>query len=137
MLDEKKIELSAFSAELQGRIGERKVLVLVDSGASHYFISQGLAEELDLFIEDTPTYQVSLGDGQRKYTRGCCEKVVITLGEAEVEERFHLFELGGVDIILGVEGLAELGEVILNWGDDDDVESRREEGCSKGGPYIG
>lgn len=28
-----------------------------------------------------------------------------------------MFELGGVDIILGVEWLAKLGKVMLNWGE--------------------
>lgn len=37
------------------------------------------------------------------------------MGEAEVTERFHLFELGGVDVILGVEWFTKLGEVTLNW----------------------
>ncbi|XP_047176306.1 uncharacterized protein LOC124843572 [Vigna umbellata] len=118
------MELSACSAEgltqpktmkLNGMIGDRGVLVLIDSGASHNFISRRLAEELKLSIEDTPPYQVSLGDGQRRETRGCCEKVEIILAEAAVEERLHLFELGGVDVILGVEWLAKLGEVMINW----------------------
>lgn len=46
---------------------------------------------------------MSLGDGQKKKTRGCCPRVVINMGGTEIEERFHLFELGGVNLILGVD----------------------------------
>lgn len=123
-LDQMQMELSAFSAggltqpktmKLHERIGEKQVLILIDSGASHNFISNDLVKELGLTVEDTPQYLVSLGDGQKKKTRGCCEKVVIHMGEIDITERFHLFELGGVDVILGVEWLAKLGEVTLNW----------------------
>ncbi|KOM49767.1 hypothetical protein LR48_Vigan08g059400 [Vigna angularis] len=120
-----QMELSAFSAggltqprtmKLHGQIGTKQVLILIDSGASHNFISRELVEGLALPVVDTPPYRVSLGDGQRKETRGCCEAVTIHMGEVVINERFHLFELGGVDVILGVEWLAKLGEVTLNWG---------------------
>lgn len=39
----------------------------------------------------------------------------MSLGEAMVEEDFYVFDSGGVDIILGVEWLAKLGEVMINW----------------------
>lgn len=116
-LNQVQMELSAFSAggltqpktmKLHGWIGEKQVLILIDCGASHNFISKELVGNLGLPVVDTLPYMVSLGDGQKK-TRGCCEEVVIRM-----EERFHLFELGGVDVILGVEWLAKL-EVTLNW----------------------
>lgn len=41
---------------------------------------------------------------------------MISTGGIEIAKRFHLFELGGVDVILGVEWLAKLEEVTLEWG---------------------
>lgn len=121
----KPMELSFFSAggltqprtmKLQGWVNGRRVLVLIDSGANHNFIAKRIATELDLPVEETPAYKVCLGDGRRKEAQGCCEGVVVRMGEVEVKERFYLFELGGVDIILGVAWLATLGEVTINWG---------------------
>lgn len=118
------MELSACSAggltqprkmKLRGKIGDKEVLVLIDNGASHNFVSQRLVEELGLPINDTAPYPVSLGDGHRKVTTGCCENVAIVMGEAEVKEKLHLFEHGGVYVILRVEWLAKLGEVMINW----------------------
>lgn len=40
----------------------------------------------------------------------------LQIGETEIEEHFYFFELGGVDLILGVDWLAKLGEVTINWG---------------------
>ncbi|XP_022632487.1 uncharacterized protein LOC111240858 [Vigna radiata var. radiata] len=118
------MELSACSAEgltppktmkLTGLIGERRVVVLIDSGASHNFISQRVVEELRLLVAETPTYAVSLGDGCKKWTSGCCEKVELKLGNVKVEEDMYVFDLGGVDLILGIAWLAKLGEVVINW----------------------
>ncbi|WVY94528.1 hypothetical protein V8G54_033616 [Vigna mungo] len=63
----------------------------------------------------TAPYTVSLGDGCRRVTQGRCVGVVVRLEEMDVVEEFHVFELGGVDIILGVAWLAKLGDVRANW----------------------
>lgn len=61
--------------KLQGWVKGKQVLVLIDSGASHNFISTRLVEELGLTVEETPSYKVCLGDGQRKTTQGCCSDI--------------------------------------------------------------
>ncbi|XP_052725999.1 uncharacterized protein LOC128194435 [Vigna angularis] len=118
------MELSALSAgglttpktmKLRGHIGQREVVILIDSGASHNFIDRRLVEELRMTVTKTQPYLVSLGDGQRKRISGCCEKVALEIGEAQVVERFYIFKLGGVEVILGVEWLAKLGEVTVDW----------------------
>lgn len=54
-VDQKQMELSAFltggltqpkTMKLQGRVGEKTVLIFIDSGASHNFIGRRLVEEL-------------------------------------------------------------------------------------------
>lgn len=101
--------------KLIGLIGERRVVVLIDTGASHNFISRRVLEELELSVTEMPTYTLSLGDGHKRTMQGRCEKVKIGLGNAIMEEDFYVFELGGVDVILGIAWLAKLGEVVLNW----------------------
>lgn len=51
----------------------------------------------------------------------------------EVREKFYLFELGGVDIILGVAWLASLGEVKIKWGNLKMTFSQMEEKVLIGG----
>lgn len=60
------------------------VLVLVDSGVSHNFISRALVEEMKLEVDDARSHLVCLGDGQRKKTQGSCKGVVLQLGGAEI-----------------------------------------------------
>ncbi|KOM41315.1 hypothetical protein LR48_Vigan04g151300 [Vigna angularis] len=63
--------------KLQDWVRRKKVMILIDSGASHNFIATELVEELGLPVEETPSYRVSLGDGRKKQTRGCCRDVLL------------------------------------------------------------
>lgn len=67
-------------------------------------------------VENTRPCHVSLGDGQKKKTQGCYKVVVLQLGKAEIVKLYYLFELGGIDLTLGVDWLAKLGEVTTDWG---------------------
>jgi len=65
-------------------------------------------------VDSTPSYCVILGDGHKKGTSECC-KVEVRLVDYTFKETFYLFDLGGVDVSLGVAWLATLGEVKVNW----------------------
>lgn len=100
--------------ENAGAVEREKVLVLIDSGASHSFISAKLVAELSLVVEKTPPYKVCLGDGNRMTTSGCCPDILIQLEDLEVKEKFYLFELGcGLDFRSDVVGF--LGKVKITW----------------------
>ena len=123
VLENKRMELSLFSAggltqnntmKLQGDINGRKVLILIDSGASPNFVSAQF-DIIGINGRRYPPYCVRLGDGHKKQTQGCCKGVELNLEDHVVKKTFFLFELGGVDVILGVEWLASLGEVKVNW----------------------
>lgn len=101
--------------KLQGVVQGQKILVLIDSGASYNFIYTKLVQRLGLLVEPTTPHKVRLGDGQGKSTRGHCKDMKLTLGEYEFVGEFFVFELGGVDAILGVAWLQTLGEVKVNW----------------------
>jgi len=99
--------------KLQGKVKGRIALVLIDSGVSHNFISAELVSQLGLPVESTSSYNMKLGDGHKKRASGCCQDVGVKLGN--YKETFFLFELGGVNVILGVAWLATLGDVKVNW----------------------
>lgn len=101
--------------KLQGMVKGESVLVLIDSGASHNFISTKLVQKLGLAVDPTNSFQVRLGDGHRKQTQGCCKDLDVQSRNYAFSGEFFLFELGGVDVILGVAWLATLGEVKVNW----------------------
>lgn len=101
--------------KLRGKVQGETVVILIDSGASHNFISTKLVQRLGLEVDQTVTYKMRLGDGHGKQTQGCCRQLGVQLETYAFTGEFFVFELGGVDVILGVAWLATLGDVKVNW----------------------
>ncbi|KZV25380.1 hypothetical protein F511_07264 [Dorcoceras hygrometricum] len=101
--------------KLRGRIKDEEIVVMVDSGASHNFVSRALMEKLGLGIDETVRFGVCLGNGGRIQCQGLCRNLQVELGAYTATITGHLFELGSVDVILGVDWLRTLGEVLLDW----------------------
>lgn len=55
-----------------GFVGEHKVTIVIDSGASPNFISVEQVDELKLPISEAEAYGVILGTGKSKKTQGVC-----------------------------------------------------------------
>lgn len=103
------------SLKLWGTIFGKRVIVLVDSGASHNFISGDLVNSLGLQPEETKEYAVEVGDGHMIKRKGMCRNVELKLLNMDVIQNFYLFELGGVDVVLGYEWLEGLGDIQANF----------------------
>lgn len=99
----------------QGEVKGVPVLVLVDSGATHNFISQKLVSKMDWPMEKTSQMRIKLGDGFQTMTQGVCRGVELKIGGFRIQADMHLFELGGIDVVLGIEWLNTLGDMIMNW----------------------
>lgn len=59
---------------LEAKINGTPILVLIDSGASHNFVSPQVVSSLDLEVDQSKKLAVRLGDGHRVLTRGKCHK---------------------------------------------------------------
>ncbi|KAL5564072.1 hypothetical protein UlMin_033819 [Ulmus minor] len=99
----------------QGMLNGKSVLVLIDSGASHSFISSRLVTELNIPFVSTEGYGVQVGDRTRFKLNGICKGVKLWIQGTWIEEDFLPFELGYADVVLGVTWLQKLGEVKANW----------------------
>ncbi|KZV42476.1 hypothetical protein F511_38731 [Dorcoceras hygrometricum] len=102
--------------KLKGKIEGTNVVIMIDSRASHNFISRPLVEKLGLDVDESMHFGICLGDGGNVRGKGLCRNLQVDLGACQLRITGHLFELGGVDVILGVDWLRTLGEVMLDWG---------------------
>ena len=89
--------------KVKGRIQERDVVVLIDCGATHNFVSEILVKELQLETKETANYGVILGSGTAVKGKGICEAVELMIEKCKVIDEFLPLELGGVDAILGMK----------------------------------
>jgi len=101
--------------KVEGKIDNVDLLVLIDSGASHNFISPKVTTALGLIITPVTARRIKLGDGHKVVTRGICKGVRMKMGEIEIVIDALVLELGGLDMVLGVAWLSTLGQVIMDW----------------------
>ncbi|WZY88783.1 hypothetical protein YC2023_045518 [Brassica napus] len=106
---------SSRTMKLRRVIQDREVVVLVDSGAMHNFISTKLIEELHLLLSSTRSYGVLVAGGVNVQGRGLINDVPLLLPTCQVTTSFLPLELGVADVILGVQWLDTLGEMRVNW----------------------
>ncbi|KAA0046073.1 Transposon Ty3-G Gag-Pol polyprotein [Cucumis melo var. makuwa] len=101
--------------KVRGKLLGEEVIVLIDCGATHNFVSEKLVKKLILPIKETSHYGVILGSGAAVQGKGICEKLEVQLNGWKVVEDFLPLELGGVDVILGMQWLYSLGVTIVDW----------------------
>nr|KYP45665.1 hypothetical protein KK1_032780 [Cajanus cajan] len=112
---EKERNQSLNTMKLRGQVRGIPLFVLVDSGATHNFISKKLVEAMGWSWEPTKSMNILMGDGHKSETSGVCRglRVETTAGEFTVDA--FLFELGDIDMILGMSWLVSLGEMVVDW----------------------
>ncbi|XP_061365599.1 uncharacterized protein LOC133308882 [Gastrolobium bilobum] len=104
------------SMKLWGSIRRERLVMMVDSGASRNFVERSVAERLKLTVEATPTYNVVVGDGYKVQCQGVCRNFTIDVQGAHSCQDLFLFELGGAEVILGLDWLKGWGEMKADFG---------------------
>ena len=101
--------------KIKGTIRSKEVIILVDSGATHNFLSLELVQQLALPLTTTTSYEVMMGTEISVKGKGICRGVCISMQGLTVVEDFLPLELGNTDVILGMPWLGTLGDVKVNW----------------------
>ncbi|GKG09428.1 putative mitochondrial protein, partial [Tanacetum coccineum] len=99
---------SSRAMKIRGILGGVVVTVLIDSGATHNFLSKVLVARLGLCVFGNNSVGVMLGNGGFEESVGLCKGVVLSLSGLQIIEDFFPFELGSTDVILGIKWLQTL-----------------------------
>ena len=103
------------TTKLKGAIKKNSVVVMIDSGVTHNFISPLTVQKTKLKVMKNTNLRVLLGTGISFQGTGVCQKVTVGLPSMSFEADFVVLELGNVDVILGVEWLRTLGKCMVDW----------------------
>ncbi|CAH9107328.1 unnamed protein product [Cuscuta epithymum] len=101
--------------ELKWSENEQQVNVSIDSGATHDFISQQLVERWQIPFQSIKGYKVQIGNGKLISNYGRCEGMKLNVQGNEIQQNFYMLELGGTDMVLGLEWLTNLGDMEVNF----------------------
>ena len=80
--------------KLVGSIEGAKVVVMIDPGATHDFISPSIIQKLNLPITTMEEFGVTLGTRETRMGKGSCQQITLDLGMIKITENFLPLELG-------------------------------------------
>lgn len=106
---------SATTTKVMGSIHKNKVVVMLDRGATHNFISPTAVEKYKLLAHQNPNLNVLLGTGVSVQGMRVCRNVPMALSTMTFSADFIVLELGNVEIILGVQWSRTLGTTMVDW----------------------
>jgi hypothetical protein len=111
--------LTSFSApqtlKLIGYIKHQKVIILVDSGSTHNFIHHCIAQETHCYIHVVNNFQIMIANGGSMKCGGCCENAHLQIGDHHLKSHMFTIDMGGCDIMLGVDWLKTLGPILMDF----------------------
>jgi hypothetical protein len=111
--------LTHFSApqtlNLIGYIKHRKVIILVYSGSTQNFIHHRISQETNCYIRVLNIFQIMIANGGSMKCGGRCENVCLLIGHYHLKYHMFSIEMGGCDIVLGVEWLRTLGPILMDF----------------------
>ena len=119
--DQVELSLNAFlgidtptTTKLMGVFGNVGAVVMIDSGATHNFVSPRVVEAAKLQLATDMRFQVLLGTGVTVEALGVCRGITFSLQDNFFQSDFVSLELGNVDVVLGVQWLRCLGKCLVD-----------------------
>ncbi|KAF3774303.1 hypothetical protein EJ110_NYTH53430 [Nymphaea thermarum] len=94
-----------------GRVGNLDVLVLLDSGATHNFVGEHIADRLGSIVQEQSALRILVANGDSLPCTRRCTDVELILQKVPFKVELLVVPLPNVDIILGVKWLKTLGRV--------------------------
>ncbi|XP_021623868.1 uncharacterized protein LOC110623248 [Manihot esculenta] len=103
------------SMRLLGRWKGTQVLILVDSGSTHNFVSVSKVDELQAEVDEKDGLRVNVANGKQLRSPGICKGAPIELGFTTFMVELFVLQLTGFDIVLGVNWLTTLGPILWDF----------------------
>jgi predicted aspartyl protease len=89
---------------------------LVDTGSIHTFIHSALAQRLGLTVTSRAGLNVMVANGDRVHSPGICLATPVIIGGEAFSIDCFALDLGGFDLVLGVQWLRMLGPIVWDFG---------------------
>ena len=94
--------------KLRGRVEGVHVLLLLDTGATHNFISKKLVTATGLAVQETIPVQIEFANGYKTRSTGECKLVKVDIDAL-------VFDLDEVDTVLSMAWLNSIGGMWVDW----------------------
>lgn len=105
---------SPTTTKMKGQISRGDVLIMMDIGAIHNFITPIVASKLKLSVTYNAHLNIVLGTGVMVKGRGVCKHISFMIQGWNFITEFIIMDLGQVNVILWVQWLSTLGDCRVN-----------------------
>ncbi|XP_041011265.1 uncharacterized protein LOC121255036 [Juglans microcarpa x Juglans regia] len=99
---------------IAAKICAHDVIVLIDSGSTHNFISERMANLLLLPVVPMETFMARVANGENLRCQGRFEEIQINLQGTIFSLTLYSLPLTGLDVVLGIQWLEILGSVVCD-----------------------
>ena len=100
---------------IMGKIKNVEVVVLIDTGSTHNFISSQIVQNLQLPVLADPKVAVKGVTGEALPCQGRCRGFSLELPSYQTSSEFFVISMSGVDVVLGIEWLRGFGSIVWNF----------------------
>jgi len=101
--------------KFQGTINGMVIQILLDSGSSDNFLQHRIANYLKLPVEEAPSFQVLVGNGNSLEAEGMVKQLEVLVQGQLLKIPVYLLPISGADLVLGAAWLATLGPHISDY----------------------
>lgn len=100
---------------IRGNIKKKAITILIDSGSTHNFLDPVVAKRTGCTIQSTSPMRVAVADGTKLTSDSICKHLKWNMQGREFQADLRLISLGGCDMVLGIQWLAELGPILWDF----------------------
>ena len=97
-------------------LGGTPLIVFLDSGSTHNFISESAAQRTGLPLQRRPRLTATVANGERVSCVGVIRPTAVTIHDDLFHADLFVMSLAGYDMVLGTQWLATLGPVLWDFG---------------------
>lgn len=107
--------ISPTNIKIKGLVKKQCLAILVDNGSTHSFLDPAAAKRSDSLITPTPTLQIIVADGNKFLSQAKCAAFNWSMQGHTFSHDLYILELGGYDMVLGVEWMRELSHMVFDF----------------------
>ncbi|KAF3779607.1 hypothetical protein EJ110_NYTH33280 [Nymphaea thermarum] len=91
-----------------GKINNQKVVVLLDTGATHNFLNSRLAHLVEGKVTPQASFNIMVGNGKKLSCNEICKNVSLEMHKTPFKVDLYLLPIGGVDVVEATAGAGEM-----------------------------
>jgi hypothetical protein len=100
---------------IKAAIGRKTLVILIDNGFTHNFVDHKVGHALQLPVTLTQEFTIKVANGEKLWCTERYVNVLISIQDFQFFTTLYSLTLHGINIVLGIQWLENLGPVLCDW----------------------